>query len=154
MKTKIIKTKTAFIIFTLLTIIIFPYYIAILTINSDFLNSIIPGWHTNIIPARIISNLFKFLTLIVVSFFYWKFSKITAEINFKLIAIHLALTIPAVLLAKVNLYEFVNMNLYNAERQIQIITVSNIFTNILFFLGQILFWIFYVRMKQKLNLTT
>ncbi len=146
-----IKTKTAFIIFLLLSTIIFPYYILFLSINSDFFNSIIPGWNTTIIPARLISNLVKFLILSIVSFYYWKLSKTSNEIKFKKFIIHLALTIPAIIVAKLNLYEFVTLNLYDSDiflSQIQIVVYINTFINILFFVGQILFWIFYIKLQR------
>lgn len=146
-----IKTKTAFILFTLLSLIIFPYYILVLSINSDFFNSIIPGWNTTIIPVRLISNLIKFIILVVVSFYYWKLSKTTNEINFKKFIIHLFLTIPVVVVAKINLYEFVTLNLYDPNiflSQIQMIVYINTFINILFFIGQILFWIFYIKLQR------
>jgi hypothetical protein len=152
-----IKTKTAFIIFILLSIIIFPYYIVVITINSDFFNSIIPGWNTNIIGGRIILNLIKFLILSIVTFYYWKLSRVTTVIQLKKFTIHLLLTIPAVLISKINLYDLLHFNSIDPEifmSQLRIIININIFLSFLFLLGQILFWIFYFRTKQKSNLTT
>lgn len=148
-----IKTKTAFIIFALLSIFIFPYYLFLLYINSDFLSSIIPGWNTTIVPIRLISNLIKFLLLIMISFYYWKLSKVIKEINLKKFILHFALTLPLVLIAKLNVYQFVEMKLYNPESflsQIQMVIYINVFVNILFFLGQILFVIHYKRSKKSL----
>lgn len=148
-----IKTKTAFIIFGILSIVVFPYYIALLTINSVFFNSIIPGWHTNIAGAKIISNLIKFLIISVVAFYYWSLSKITTEVNFKKFSIHLLLTIPTVLISKLNLYDFFNINFHDPERlifQIKMVSTIHIFINILFIFGQVLFGIFYFRF-QKIN---
>lgn len=147
-----IKTKTAFIIFIALTLIIFPYYILILSIDSDFLNSIIPGWHTTIIPISIISNLFKFLVLIIVSFYYWRLSRVVNEIDLKKFIIHFLLTIPAVLIAKLNVYDFVRTDLYSAKSflsVIQTVVFINIFFNILFFTGQVFFGIFYKRTNRS-----
>ncbi|MEZ0129091.1 hypothetical protein AB9T88_04650 [Flavobacterium sp. LBUM151] len=147
-----IKTKTALLIFIALTVIIFPYYILILGIDFDFFNSIIPGWHTTIIPIRIISNLFKFLVLIIVSFYYWRLSRVVNEIDLKKFIIHFLLTIPAVLIAKMNVYDFVTTDLYNPESflsVIQMVIFINIFTNILFFVGQIFFGIFYARTHRS-----
>jgi|GEM_PF-1763221 len=145
-----IKTKTAFIIFLFLSIIIFPYYIIYL--NSDSLSSIVPGWNTNVTAIRIISNLIKFLILSIVSFYYWKLSKTSNEINFQKFIIHLVLTIPAVIVAKLNLYEFVTLNLHDPDiflSQIQMVVYINTFINILFFVGQILFWVFYFRFQKS-----
>lgn len=147
-----IKTKTAFIIFALLSLILFPFYILIIDINSDFLSSIVPGWNTNIIGIRVFSNLIKFIILSVVSFYYWKLSKNTITIDLKKFIIHLSLTLPAVLAANLNVYKFVEMNLHNPESflsQIQMVIYINTFINILFFLGQILFGIFYIRFRKN-----
>ena len=144
------KTKSAFIIFTLLSLAVFPYYIAILTINSDFFYSIIPGWHTTIIPGQIIINLIKFIILSIVTFHYWKLSKLTKEISYKKFLIHFSLTFPGVLFGKINLYDLLTFN--NPEyviHQIQIVVFIHIFINVLFFVGQILFWIFYVRFLKN-----
>jgi len=146
-----IKTKRVFIIFAAITVIVFPYYIFIISIDSDFINSMIPGWHTSIIQIKIISNLFKFLILTVVSFYYWKLSKIINEIDSKKFIIHASLTIPAVLLAKLNVYDFVKTTLNTPESFlsiIQMIVFINIFFNILFFIGQVFFGIFYIRTKK------
>jgi hypothetical protein len=146
-----IKTKRVFIIFAAITVIVFPYYIFIISIDSDFINSMIPGWHTSIIQIKIISNLFKFLILTVVSFYYWKLSKIINEIDSKKFIIHVSLTIPAILLAKLNVYDFVKTTLNTPESFlsiIQMIVFINIFFNILFFIGQVFFGIFYIRTKK------
>lgn len=146
-----IKTKTAFIIFILLCIIVFPYYVAILIINSDFFYSLIPGWNTTIIPGQIIPNLIKFIILSVVTFYYWKLSKLTKEIAYKKFLIHFCLTVPGVLFGKINLYDILNFHSVDPDHfinQIYIVVYTHIFMTILFFAGQILFWIFYVRLQK------
>lgn len=146
------KTRIAFFTFFILSIILFPYYIIYL--ESDFLSSIIPGWNTNIVGLKVVSNLIKFLILGIVTFYYWKLSRINVEINYKIFLIHLLLTFPAILVTKLNLYEFINMNfndLKSFTSQIKIVVYTRIFTNILFLLGQILFWIFYFRVKKKMG---
>lgn len=146
-----IKTKTAYIIFTILAIAIFPYYILVLSINSDFLYSIIPGWNTTIIPARLISNLIKLVILLVVGFYYWKLSKTNTEINLKYFTIHLVLTIPAIVITKLNLYHFIPLNLSQSDiflSQIRTVVYINMFVNLLFLTGQVLFWIFYIKLQK------
>lgn len=148
-----IRTKITFIIFVIFTIIIFPYY-TILCLNSDFLSSLVPGWHTTIIPARLISNLIKFFILLIVSIYYFKLSKISKEIKYKKFVIHLLLTIPAIFIAKLNLYEFVTIYFYDPESfltPIQMVILINIFINLLFFIGQILFGIYYFRCQKNNN---
>ncbi len=148
------KTRIAFFTFFILSVTIFPYYIVYL--QSDFLSSIIPGWNTNIVGIKVVSNLIKFLILISVTFYYWKLSKIKPEINYKVFLIHLLLTFPAIIATKLNLYDFINMNsndLIDFTSQIKIVVYTRIFTNILFLLGQILFWIFYVRIRKNSSLS-
>ncbi|MDR7370527.1 hypothetical protein [Flavobacterium aquidurense] len=148
-----IKTKTAFLIFAFLCIIVFPYYIAILCINSDFFNSIIPGWHTNIVGGKVILNLIKFAILSIVTFYYWKLFKIKSEINFKKFFIHLLLTLPSVLIAKLNLADFIDLNFNDLTifaSQIKMLAYIRVFSNILFLLGQILFWRFYVKFQKNI----
>jgi hypothetical protein len=145
------KTKLAFFIFFILSITIFPYYIIYL--QSDFLSSIVPGWNTNITEIKVASNILKFLIVSIVTFYYWKLSKIKPKINYTLFLIHLLLTFPAILITRLNLYDFLNMNFNNLScfnSQIKIVVYTRIFTNILFLFGQIMFWIFYFRYKKNI----
>ena len=144
------NTRIAFFIFLTLSVTIFPYYIIYL--QSDFLSSIIPGWNTDIVGIKIVSNLIKFVILGIITFHYWKLSKLTKEISYKKFLIHFGLTFPGVLLGKINLYDLLNFNTVNPEdiiHQIQIVVYIHVFMNILFFVGQILFWIFYVRFLKN-----
>ena len=81
------NTRIAFFIFLTLSVTIFPYYIIYL--QSDFLSSIIPGWNTDIVGIKIVSNLIKFVILGIITFHYWKLSKLTKEISYKKFLIHL-----------------------------------------------------------------
>lgn len=147
-----IKTKTAFTIFLFLTIIIFPYSIVVSGIDSDFFNAILSDWNTPIVLPKLISNLLKFFILVVVSFYYWKLSKTSDKIDFKKLFIHLIVSIPAILIAKTNLYQLVTIYFYNSESklsQIQMVVLINIFANILFFTGQILFGIYYLKFQKN-----
>lgn len=93
----------------------------------------------------------KFIILSIVAFHYWKLSKLIKEISYKKFLIHVGLTVPGILLGKINLYNLLNYNAVNPEdviHQIQIVVYIQVFMNILFFTGQILFWIYYVRLKK------
>lgn len=147
-----IKTKSAFLTFAILCVIIFPYYI--IHLQSDFLSSIVPGWNTSIIPQRIISNLIKFFILIISVYLYFKLSKISEQINFKKFIFHFLLTLPAVVISKLNVYKMLDFNSFNPEgflSQIQIVVLLNIVCNILFFISQILFWRFYFKFKKSIK---
>ena len=94
----------------------------------------------------------KFVILGIITFHYWKLSKLTKEISYKKFLIHFGLTFSGVLLGKINLYDLLNFNTVNPEdiiHQIQIVVYIHVFMNILFFVGQILFWIFYVRFLKN-----
>lgn len=146
------KTKSAFIIFLILGIVIFPYQITILITNSDLLSSMVPGWNTTIIPGQIISNSIRFFSLAVTVICYWKLSKIFDQILLKNFLIHFSLTIPAVLIGKINLYEIIFSSAFNPEdltNRILIIVLINTCLNVLFFTGQIIFWRFYFKSKRQ-----
>ncbi|MBS7253372.1 hypothetical protein [Flavobacterium branchiicola] len=147
-----IRTKTAFIVFLILSLIIFPYYIIYL--QSDFLSSIVPGWNTNIFPGEIMGDLLKFLILIVTVYFYWKLSKILNEFSFRRFIVHFLLTLPAIIISKISYYEFFNFNTLDAERLIQkthLIVYSITLINVMFFISQALFWRFYSKTKRAFS---
>ncbi|TDW52052.1 hypothetical protein EV144_101732 [Flavobacterium sp. 270] len=145
-----IKTKTAFIIFIVLLLFAFPYSIILSSFDSDFLSSIIPGWNTTIYPSGAVV---KFFILLFVCIFLWELSKISTDVSVKKAIIYFLLTIPAILAAKLNLYEIFNFNSDNPENlivHIKVITFITVFINTIFYLGQILFWIYYKK-QQKLT---
>lgn len=145
------KTKLAFCVFLTLGVVSFPYYIIYL--QSDYLSSIVPGWHTTIIPDSIFVNLAKFIILLIVTIYYWKLSKITTTIKFKNFLIHLLLTIPGVFISRISLFELLDLNSldsYAFINRIQIIAFLSICINILFFKASILFALQY-KNYQKPN---
>lgn len=147
-----IRTKTAFMVFLILSLIIFPYYIIYL--QSDFLSSLAPGWNTNIFPGEIMGDLFKFLILIVTVYFYWKLSAILKEFSFNFFLIHFIFTLPAIIISKISFYEFFNFNPLDTEKIIQkthIIVYGITLINILFFISQALFWRFYLKTERTFS---
>lgn len=144
-----IKTKTTFFIYIFLLVLLFPY--SILYLNSDFLSSVVPGWHTTIYPA---ATLIKFIILLIVAFYYWKLSKVINEIDFKKFTFYFLLTFPGVLITKLDLYTLFHFSPNNTENlmtTIRTVIFIRIFTNILFFTGQILFAVYYKKQSRKLT---
>lgn len=142
-----IKTKYAFGVFFILSLIIFPYYIFYL--SSDFFSSLVPGWNTNIYPGEIMGDLLKFMILSVSVYYYWKLSKRLNELSFKRFIIHFGLTLPAIIISKISFHEF--FNAFGPEKIIQathLIVYGITLINILFFIGQLLFWKFYNNSKM------
>ena len=144
-----INTRTTFLICIFLLVLLFPY--SILYLNSDFSSSVIPGWHTTIYPM---ATLIKFIILLIVAFYYQKLSKVINEIDFKKLVLYFLLTFPGVLITKLDLYELFNFNPNNLESfavQIKIIGFIKVFTNVLFFTGQIFFAVYYKNQTRKLT---
>lgn len=149
-----IKTKHAFSVFLILSLIIFPYNITLFLFNSDLLYSIVPGWHSTFIPGQIISNGIKFLILLIVTICYWKLSKTTTKIDSKPFLTHLLLTLPAIVVGKFSLYGFSNpetLELDDFINNIKIIVILNIFISFLFLVGQVFFWKFYIQKKKSIT---
>ena len=117
-----------FIIYLLLTISFLP-------LSSDYATSVVPGWHTTIFPSYAFGQFILISSLAGASIGYWKLSKRTDTINWKLFFIHFILTIPLLILLKFNTYISTDIN--------PMTTVSvSIF---MFIIGQIVFLLHYLR---------
>ena len=145
-----IKSKKASVIFLCLALIVLPY--SIFLYQSDFIASIIPGWHTNINSFSIIAAFLKSIVLVIASFGYWKIYKASETINRKIFITHFALTLPSVLISKFPLNNFINFNDTNHDEiinQIAIVGKINILMNIVFIIAQIIFWTNFFRLKTR-----
>ncbi|WP_394776555.1 hypothetical protein [Flavobacterium sp.] len=147
-----IKTKTSFIIFSILSAFTFPYLSLLTSLSSDYFSAFISIWNTTIysfIPAFI-----KFLILIIITFLYWKLSTITFEINRKKFFTHLLLSIPGVLFSNISVYKLLNFHSFDSDSfltQIQTVIFINTFINILFLFEQILFVVYYIKYTKTAN---
>lgn len=145
-----IKTKKSLIIFTFLFVILIPYSFVFL--ESDFVTSIIPGWHTTINSFNLIANIIKLIVLFIVLILYWNLSNFQKEMKIKVFILHLILTIPSIFISKIPLSNFVNFDSRNIEKtltEIQSLNRIVILINILFLIGQILFGIYYYKMWKS-----
>jgi hypothetical protein len=114
-----------FIIYLLLTISFFP-------MSLDYATSVVPGWHTTIFPPFAVGQFIVVLSLVGVIFGYYKLSRRTDTINWKLFIFHFILTIPLLILLKFDTYFSTDIN--------PIITIPvSIF---LFIVGQITFLLY------------
>lgn len=117
-----------FIIYLLLTISFFP-------MSSDYATSVVPGWHTTIFPPFAVGQFIVVLSLVGVIFGYYKLSRRTDTINWKLFIIHFILTIPLLIILKFDTYISTDIN--------PMITIPvSIF---MFIIGQIVFLLHYLR---------
>jgi hypothetical protein len=121
-------THLPFIIYLLLTILFLP-------LSSDYATSVVPGWHTTIFPPFAVGQFIVILSLVGVIFGYYKLSRRTDTINWKLFIIHFILTIPLLILLKFDTYISIDIN--------PMITIPvSIF---MFIIGQIIFLLHYLR---------
>lgn len=145
-----IKSKTAFITFLILVILLFPF--SVLFLWNDFAASVIPGWHTTIRPYWLGNSIIKFLILFFVVIAYWKLKKSKTLVNKKLFFVHLILTLPAILISKISLYTFIKFNSDSSVEKVSndfyIVSSIIMIVNILFLIGQILFGVYYFNQNK------
>jgi len=137
----------AFLILLLLTI---PF-------SFDFATSVVPGWHTTIFPPYFIWGLIVVIVLLLVTIGYWLLSKRTDKINWTLFAIHFLLTIPTIIFLKFPTILF-DVELTDQDKLIRAIEFHMKIIPIawtLFYIGQILFLIYFIRtIKQRKSIAT
>ena len=148
-----VKTKIAFITFLILLIYLIPF--SYLFYWNDFLTSIIPGWDTNIVFYKLFATGIKFLILFFVTIYYWKLKKKNINVDKRLFFLHLFLTMPSIIISKFSLAIFFDFQTQNVQKFSDDLMRMNIITftiNALFFITQILFFIYYFRIKTKNNI--
>jgi hypothetical protein len=79
----------------------------------------------------------------------WKLFKIKKEIALKFFITYLLFTFPALFIGRISLYELISFGSEGIMDRIRIVVFINIFLNILFFIGQIYFWRFYILAKRS-----
>lgn len=142
----IIKTKYAFMIFSILLVLMFPYFIFFLGINS--LSSLVPGWNTNVFGSLIISDLFIFFVLNISVYLYWKLYRKMTEISLKYFIIHFVLTIPLIFFSGTDFFEINTSDQLDPENFIRNFYLASYSLTFIFFVGQIFFWIYYKKITQ------
>lgn len=136
----------AFLVLLLLTI---PFSI-------DFATSVVPGWHTTIFSPYLIWGLIVVIFLLIATIGYWHLSKRVDKISWTLFAFHFLLTIPTLIFFKFPTI-FLDVHQTNQDEimtemllRIKLIPLSWA----LFFVGQILFFIYYIRTIISKQVTT
>lgn len=146
-----LKTKIPLIIFTILFVISFPY--SMLIYESDFISSLIPGWHTTINSFGF-TDIFRFILLSIVVFGYCKLSKITKTMPLKYFLMHISFTIPSIIISKISLYNFVsfeNQNIEETYNKIENIIRIGFLINTFFIIVQIFSVIYYYKILNKVR---
>lgn len=137
----------AFLILLLLTI---PF-------SFDFATSVVPGWHTTILPPYFIWGLIVVFVLLLVTIGYWLLSKRTDKINWTLFAIHFLLTIPTIIFLRFPTI-LLDVELTDQDKLIRAIEFRMKIIPIawtLFIIGKILFLVYFIRtIKQRKSIST
>ena len=117
----------------------------------DFATSVVPGWHTTIFPPYFIWESIVVFVLILVTIGYWFLSKRVNKINWTLFAIHFMLTIPTVILLKFPSM-LLDVQQTNQEELAKALSMQAKIISMawgLFIVGQILFFIYYIRIIKN-----
>ncbi len=114
--------------------------------SFDIATSVVPGWHTTIFPPYFAWTVVVGVCLLFVTIGYWLLSKRVDTINWTVFAIHIILTIPAIIFIKLPVI-FLDVNHTN---QLKLIKELSFRMKLIpaawavFAAGQILFLIYYV----------
>ena len=138
-----------FIAFLILLLLTIPF-------SFDFATSVVPGWHTTILPLYFIWGLIVVIVLLLATIGYWLLSKRTDKFNWTLFAIHFLLTIPTIIFLKFPTI-LLDVQLPDQDKLIRAIEFRMKLIPIawtLFIAGQILFLIYYVRTIKAKHTTT
>lgn len=142
------KTYIPFLAFLLLLLLTIPF-------SFDFATSTVPGWHTTIFPPYFIGGLIVIIVLLFATIGYWFLTKRVDKINWTLFAFHFILTIPTVLILKFPSL-LLDIHQTNQEETIKAISLRIKLIPVawsLFFVGQALFIIYFVRTINSKRVT-
>ena len=134
------KPHIPFLVFYTLFILSIPF-------SSDIATSVVPGWHTTIYPPYFIGQLIIVVVLLFVTIGYWQLAKRAHKFNLAIFVIHLILTIPTIIDIKFP-FAYLGLQFTNQEEIVNAFTFSTKLVSIawsLFFVGQLLFLIYYIR---------
>lgn len=73
-------------------------------IGMDYAVSVVPGWHTTIVPFRMllygIAHVFLSLTLLIMAIAYWYLLRKATKVPLKVFLVHLFLSLPAAIITR------------------------------------------------------
>lgn len=142
------KSQIPFYIFLLLFMLTIPLSFNKYSLN--FATSVVPGWHTTILPPYFFMNIVVSIILLLVTIAYRKLSKRTKPVNWLVFIIHFTLTIPVTLY--ILFPSFIDNLLFKVIQQNERVNFSWMIIlvfapYIMFMAGQVLFAIFYFKQK-------
>lgn len=122
----------------------------ILSITSvEFASSVVPGWHTTIFPPYFFISVAVLAILLVVTIGYWILAR-RGAFNLPFFITHMILTLPAVLFTRSpEILGFIDESSNVNEQSMPLTTMIVFAAFALFMLGQVLFAIYFFRMKAS-----
>lgn len=135
------KTSIPFLVFACLCLLSCPLF-------YDFGFSVIPGWHTILIPPQAVKVLLVFIILIIVSCCYWILYRKNNDLPLWVFIVQVTCTLPLILwlLVPSALLLFLYQDVYTSRTPVFFtITVADA----LFISGQILFSVYFVKTLLK-----
>jgi hypothetical protein len=119
--------------------------------SVDMGSSIVPGWHTMIVPPMTILNILISVILVLVIVAYWSLTKKTNRAHWFNLVIHFTLTIPAIIIITHPFFiaSIFKINFENIGRWMKYNNYSLYSALALFLIGQLFFFINYVRLIKR-----
>lgn len=145
----ITKTKNVFLVYLFLLLVVFP---VLFLLNSNvFAFHAIPGWHITINPTPHILDIVRFIILLFVVITYYKLYQAKDFINTNIFFVHLMLTVVTILPVKYYITLIFNLGIVYqiTPENIEIMNYTIAIINILFFLSQIVFFIYLYKFKNR-----
>lgn len=140
----ITKAYLPFFIFLLLSLVMFPF-------SFDTATSVVPGWHTSILSPYATMTGIYVLGLCLVTIAYWVLARRNKKVNLSFFIIHFLLTIPIFiyLLFPGMLFLSPPSNGDEIGALIERTARLMLLALALFTLGQVLFFIYFIRSMQE-----
>jgi hypothetical protein len=142
----ITKAYLPFFVFLLLSLVMFPF-------SFDTATSVVPGWHTSILSPYATMTSIYILVLCLVTIAYWVLARRNKKVNLPFFIIHFLLTIPIFiyLLFPGILFFSSPRSGYEMGALIERTARLMLLAMALFALGQVLFFIYFIRSMQEIS---
>jgi hypothetical protein len=144
------KANIPFLSFAILSIFTIPIF------SFDYATSVIPGWHTIILPPSTSAIIIIFILTLLATIAYWALEKYRHKIAKEIFWIHLLFSIPAILLTRIPFLFLMlrGSDFQKIQKQLLLSEIILYSVYIIFIAGQIIYFTYFIRMftqKQRLK---
>jgi hypothetical protein len=147
---KMTKANIPFLSFALLLILTIPIF------NFDYATSVVPGWHTIMLPPNTIAIIIIFILTLLATIAYWTLKTHGHKIAKAIFWTHLLCSIPAILLTRIP-FLFLMLrgpDIQEIQKQLLLNEIILYSAYSLFIVGQIIFGAYFIKaIVQKQRLT-